>query len=341
MTQTAHPTRPLRTIIMAMAVPERVLAQLRAEFPEIRFVVVEEHEDGPVRYASESGDLPASELELVDAIIAWNVPIAMMDAAPHLRWIHSGGAGVSHFDLAAVAARGVTLTNASGVSAPNMAEHVLGMMIALARRFPSLMQSQARRTWRDHDTHAEVFELLDQTLLVVGVGDIGTEVAKRASAFGMNVVGVRRRPIDALPPGFAAIVRQERLHEALSDADQVVLTVPDTPQTRGLFNADAFAAMKRGAMIYNVGRGAVIDTAALIDALRTGQVGGAGLDVTDPEPLPEDSPLWEMDNVFITAHTSGATPRYWERQAALIADNIRRMQRGEAPRNVVDLQAGY
>jgi phosphoglycerate dehydrogenase-like enzyme len=127
----------------------------------------------------------------------------------------------------------------------------------------------------------------------------------------------------------------------LSDADQVVLTVPDTPQTRGLFDAEAFAAMKRGAMIYNVGRGPTIETAALIEALHSGQVGGAGLDVTDPEPLPEDSPLWNMENVLITAHTSGATPRYWERQAALIAENIRRFQRGEQPRNVVDLHAGY
>ena len=117
--------------------------------------------------------------------------------------------------------------------------------------------------------------------------------------------------------------------------------MPETAQSRGLFDAAAFAAMKRGAMIYNVGRGPVIDTAALIDALRAGHLGGAGLDVTDPEPLPADSPLWEMDNVLITAHTSGATPRYWERQSALIAENIRRIQQGETPLNVVDLAAGY
>jgi phosphoglycerate dehydrogenase-like enzyme len=157
----------------------------------------------------------------------------------------------------------------------------------------------------------------------------------------MRVNGLRRRA-DAPPPaGFEQVFGIGDLAAALADADHVVVTLPNTPRSRGLFDAAAFAAMKPGAAIYNVGRGPVIDTAALIAALESGHLGAAGLDVTDPEPLPADSPLWEMENVLITAHTSGATPRYWERQGELIAENIRRIQRGEVPRNVVDLEAGY
>jgi phosphoglycerate dehydrogenase-like enzyme len=233
------------------------------------------------------------------------------------------------------------LTNSSGVSAPNMAEHVLGMMIALTRRFPQSIQAQAGREWRDEATHREVGELLDQTVLVVGIGEVGREVAQRALAFGMRVHGLRRRTEAPPPAGFARVFGIGELPEALADADQVVITLPATPESRGMFDAAAFAAMKPGAMIYNVGRGPVIDTAALIAALESGHLGGAGLDVTDPEPLPEESPLWEMENVLITAHTSGATPRYWKRQSELIAQNIRRIRDGDTPRNLVDLDAGY
>jgi phosphoglycerate dehydrogenase-like enzyme len=331
---------PLRTIVITLSVPEAVLADFRASFPEIRFVAPDREPGNAVRYATPN-QIAAEDLQAADAIIGWDVPAEMLSAAPRLRWIHAGGAGVGHFDLQAIAERGVVLTNASGVSAPNMAEHVLGMMIALARRIPQLVLAQSRRAWRDFETHPEIRELNGQTIVIVGVGDIGREVATRAAAFGMRVHGVRRRVGEAPPPGFDAIFASSSLPEALADADQVVVTLPETAESRGLFNAEVFAAMKRGAMIYNVGRGPVIDTVALIDALRTGHLGGAGLDVTDPEPLPADSLLWAMDNVLITAHTSGATPRYWERQSALVAENIRRIQRGEPPRNVVDLAAGY
>src|SRR5215212_7552279 len=276
-----------------------------------------------------------------DAIVGWELPSHLLQAASRLRWMHASGAGVERYDLAQIAARGVMLTNSSGVSAPNMAEHVLGMMIALTRRFPRLLRAQTRREWRDEATHREVGELQGQTLLIVGIGEIGRAVAQRAAAFGMRVNGLRRRADASPPAGFDQVFAIADLPAALADADHVIVTLPNTPHSRGLFEAAAFAAMKPGAAIYNVGRGTVIDTAALITALESGHLGGAGLDVTDPEPLPPDSPLWDMENVLITAHTSGATPRYWDRQADLIAENIRRIQRGEAPRNLVDLEAGY
>jgi phosphoglycerate dehydrogenase-like enzyme len=332
---------PLRTVVIAMSVPEGILSRFRAEFPEIRFVVpseatVDDGDSDTVRATPSEDDLRDA-----DALIGWELPAHLLAAATRLRWMHAAGAGVERYELAQLAARGVMLTNASGVSAPNMAEHVLGMMIALTRRFPRLMAAQIKREWRDEATHREVGELQGQTVLIVGIGEIGCAVAQRAAAFGMHINGLRRRADASPPAGFERVFGIADLHAALADADHVVVTLPNTAHSRGLFDAAAFAAMKPGASIYNVGRGPVIDTAALIAALESGHLGGAGLDVTDPEPLPTDSPLWDMENVLITAHTSGATPRYWERQADLIADNIRRIQRGDAPRNLVDLEAGY
>jgi D-2-hydroxyacid dehydrogenase (NADP+) len=332
---------PLRTVVFAMSVREEILGRFRAEFPEIRFIVP--GEGAVAEGASVTARVMPTEEEVkdADALIGWELPQHLLEAATRLRWMHAAGAGVERYELARIAARGVMLTNSSGVSAPNMAEHVLGMMIALTRCFPRLLRAQTRREWRDQATHREVGELQGQTVLIVGIGEIGCAVARRAAAFGMRVIGLRRRA-GALPPdGFDYVFGSEDLPAALADADHVVLTLPNTPRSRGLFDAAAFAAMKPGAAIYNVGRGQVIGTTALIAALESGHLGGAGLDVTDPEPLPADSPLWDMENVLITAHTSGATPRYWERQADLIAENIRRIQRGDAPRNLVDLEAGY
>jgi D-2-hydroxyacid dehydrogenase (NADP+) len=332
---------PLRTVFIAMSVPEGILSQFRAEFPEIRFIVPGESTGDDDDAVTDPATPTEDDVRDADGVIGWELPAHLLAAATRLRWMHAAGAGVERYELAQIAARGVMLTNSSGVSAPNMAEHVLGMMIALTRRFPRLLRAQSRREWRDEETHREVGELQGQTVLIAGIGDIGCAVAQRAAAFGMRVNGLRRRA-DATPPaGFDRVFALADLPAALADADHVVVTLPNTPHSRGLFDAAAFAAMKPGAAIYNVGRGTVIDTAALIAALESGHLGGAGLDVTDPEPLPAESPLWDMENVLITAHTSGATPRFWERQADLIADNIRRIQRGDAPRNLVDLEAGY
>jgi D-2-hydroxyacid dehydrogenase (NADP+) len=324
-----------------MSVPEEILARFRAEFPEIRFIVP--GDDPAADDESVTGRATPTEDDVrdADAIVGWELPSHLLQAANRLRWMHASGAGVERYNLVQIAARGVMLTNSSGISAPNMAEHVLGMMIALTRRFPLLLRAQTQRVWRDAATHREVGELQGQTVLVVGIGEIGRAIAQRAAAFGMRVNGLRRRATESPPAGFDHVFALGDMHAALADADHVVVTLPNTSHSRGLFDAAAFAAMKPGTAIYNVGRGPVIDTSALIAALESGHLGGAGLDVTDPEPLPADSPLWDMENVLITAHTSGATPRYWERQAALIADNIRRIQRGDAPRNLVDLEAGY
>src|SRR3712207_6476003 len=173
---------PLRTVVIAMNVPEAILSRLQAEFPEIRFTVPggDTGDDGD----SGTSDATPTEEDVreADAIIGWELPAHLLAAATRLRWMHAGGAGVERYELAQIAARGVMLTNSSGVSAPNMAEHVLGMMIALTRRFPRLIAAQARRQWRDEATHREVGELQGQTVLVAGTGDIGSAVAQRAAA---------------------------------------------------------------------------------------------------------------------------------------------------------------
>jgi len=273
-----------------MSVPEAILSRFRAEFPEIRFTVPSDDtvDGGDAESVRET--LTEDDVRDADALIGWELPAHLLAAATSLRWMHAAGAGVERYELAQIAARGVMLTNSSGVSAPNMAEHVLGMMIALTRRFPRLIVAQTRREWRDETTHREVGELQGQTVLIAGIGEIGSAVAQRAAAFGMRVNGLRRHVGASPPAGFDQVFATAHLHVALADADHVVVTLPDTPRSRGLFDAATFAAMKPGAVIYNVGRGPVIDTAALIAALESGHLGGAGLDVTDPEPLPRTRP---------------------------------------------------
>ncbi len=308
-------------------VPEAVVDALRAALPTAE-----------VRPADDP--IPLADLAEAEAIVAWSLSPEQLAAAPRLLWMQARTAGVEHLPLAEMAARGVRLTSFSGVSAPNIAEHVLAMMLALGRRIPTLVRAQERREWRDIATHREVFELGGERLLLVGTGAIGREVARRATAFGMEVTGVRRLE-GPKPEWLDAVFTVERLDEALATADHVVNSLPNTRATRGLFDAGRFAAMKPGAYFHNVGRGSTVDTAALVEALASGHLAGAGLDVVDPEPLPADSPLWGMENVLLTSHTSGATPRSWERGGPIVLRNARAFDRGEALVNEVDLGAEY
>jgi phosphoglycerate dehydrogenase-like enzyme len=315
-------------IVVSLPIATHYQEQVRAAVPgmSVRFV--------------EDGALTADDVAMAEAIAAWRFDASLLTVAERLRWLQTGGAGVDTLPLDELARRGVTLTNNSGVHAPNIAEHTLAMMLAFARQLPRLVRAQDRHVWRDTETHAEVFELNGQTLLLLGLGDIGLAIASRAVAFNLRVIGVRRRdlPVSELPIEVASMAR---LAELLAVADHVVTSLPLTKTTRGLLGAEQFATMKPGAFVYNVGRGPVIDTDALISALASGHLGGAGLDVVDPEPLPADSPLWDMRNVLITSHTSGASPNYWERGAAILIENARRFGAGEPLLNVVDLDAGY
>lgn len=301
---------------------------LQQEFPGIDFVPV-----------TDESRLPDA-MHGADAMLTWNVTPEALHAADRLTWVQAVSAGVDRFLTPAFRERGIVLTNTSGVHASNIAEHVLAMMLAFARRLPQLLAGQHRHEWQhaSEENDRPVFELTGQTVLIAGMGDIGQALAQRAQCLGMSIIGVRRHPAAHAP---YLEVETDRLFEVLPEAEHVVDTLPLTPATRGIFNDKAFAAMKDGAYFYNIGRGPTADTQAIVDALRAGKLAGAGLDVVDPEPLPAGSPLWEMSNVIITSHTSGQTPYMRDRIRALLAENIRRYQHGEPLMNVVNQSEGY
>jgi phosphoglycerate dehydrogenase-like enzyme len=259
---------------------------------------------------------------------------------PNLRWYQQWGAGADWLMRhPEIAGRDFVITNASGVHAIQISEHILALMLALARRLPQACRAQLRGEWQRQE-HERLFELAGKTMVLIGVGAIGARTAALAAALDVRVIGVRRNAGEPIP-GVARMVGPERLLEVLPLADFVVLTIPLTPETRHMIGERELRAMKPSAHIFNIGRGGTIDEAALIRALRAGWIAGAGLDVFEKEPLPADSPLWQMENVLITAHYAGATPHYNERAMTLFLDNLRRYRAGEPLRNVVDKQLGY
>ncbi len=271
-----------------------------------------------------------------EVVLAGRWSDELWQSAPSLRWVQSGGAGVERFLTPGFIASPIILTNAAGVYAIPIADHVLALMLALSRRLPLHFRNQQQRKWEWDGGD----ELNGKRLGIVGLGGIGSEVAKRARAFGMRVIATRRRP--DRPSPFADEVRgADALPWLLAESDYVVLCAALTPETRHLIGEPELAAMKPTARLVNVGRGGLVDEPALIRALQAGRIAGAGLDVTEEEPLPADSPLWGMDNVIITPHSSGSSPRSHERLMDLFCENLRRWLAGEELLNVVDKEAGY
>ncbi|MEM7032306.1 MAG: D-2-hydroxyacid dehydrogenase [Chloroflexota bacterium] len=273
-------------------------------------------------------------------IAVCSFPQDLVEKASNLRWFqnwHAGADWVLRYpDLNE---KDIVITNTSGVHAIPISEHIMAFLLALGRNFPSQMRNQVQHTWAwpGKDT---IFELSGKTMLLIGVGAIGSYTARLASSFGMKVIGVRRNPEQAVD-GISQMLGQDNFQGALPEANFVVLTLPLTAETKGIIGADELAQMNSSAFIINTGRGPTIDQAALVQALQTGQIAGAGLDVADPEPLPENSPLWDMENVIITAHYSGVTPHYTERALAIFLDNLARYVDGRPLRNVVNKQLGY
>ncbi|HYH11948.1 MAG TPA: D-2-hydroxyacid dehydrogenase, partial [Thermomicrobiales bacterium] len=313
---------PIRSLVISLPVPMNHVEALRRAFPDVSITTVE------------PDDLTQA-LEEADAVVAWRIPEEAIQNARNLKWIHRGAAGVEDLITPTLREMDIVLTNSSGVHAINISEHVLACMLAFARRLPKLINMQREHTWKGSRVIG-VFELSGQTVTLAGLGDIGQAVATRAKALGMDTIGVRRNLALPRPDGVDTLMSSDRLHEALESANHVVNSLPLTSETRRIFDADAFAAMRPGTYFYNVGRGKTVDQDALIDALGRGRIAGAALDVTDPEPLPEDSPLWDMPNVIITGHTSGKTPEMWSRVFKLVETNLQRYQAGDPLVNVVD-----
>ncbi|MFD1585841.1 D-2-hydroxyacid dehydrogenase [Halorientalis brevis] len=276
---------------------------------------------------------PAAERDLVRhaTVVTGNaIDRDLLDRAAALELFACTFAGTDHLPRDALADRGVTVTNASGIHAPGIAEQVLGYLLTFARRLHVSWERNTRGVWQ----HVQSTELKDSTVTVVGLGSIGTAVVDRLAGFDVDTVGVRHSPEKGGPTD--EVLGYDAVHDALARTDYLVLACPLTDLTRHLIDAEALATLEPSAVVVNVARGGVVDTDALVAALRTNGIRGAAVDVTDPEPLPADHPLWGLDNALVTPHTGGHTPQHWPRLADVVASNVRALRDGDAAlQNVV------
>ena len=264
-------------------------------------------------------------------------PAEYADAARALKWFQVINAGVDRMAKEGLLDRGFVVTTAAGLAASGIAEYVVGVMVMLAKGLHTSVRDQAKHSWESRRT----LELSGKTIGIVGLGEIGRETARRARAFGMRVVASRRNVSGVPDADCDELIAHSDLPRLLAQSDYVVVAVPLTPETRHLIGAAELATMRPSAFLVNVARGEVIDQAALISALENGTIAGAGLDVFDPEPLPTDSPLWDMPNVIISPHISGSVEDYGHKATALFLANLRRYVAGEPLSHVVDPVLGY
>lgn len=273
-------------------------------------------------------------------IAAGMFPFSLLAEAKNLRWFQQFGAGADWLmERPEIASLDIAITNASGVHSIPITEHIMAYLLCFARGFKASILGQGGHVWED-SRRQPLFELDGKRVLLVGVGAIGAQFAKAASAFGMHVVGVRRSGGQPLE-GTVKVVGASEIDAELPEADFVVLTVPLTNATRHMIDARRIGLLKPSAYLINIGRGATVDEQALIDALASKRIAGAGLDVFETEPLPDDSPLWDLENVILTPHYAGITPRYVDRLMEIFTDNLTRYVEGRPLRNLVDVKQGY
>jgi len=285
------------------------------------------------------GERPTdSQLEQVHVVIGNQDP-ERIAKAKNLRWLQLFSAGADGFIQPGVLRPGAILTNATGGYGLAISEHMMGMLLMLMKNLHLYRDNQRKTLWRDE---GPVTSLEGATVLVVGLGDIGGEFAKRLRPFGAVIWGVKRRP-SAKPEYVDRLALTEQLDELLPQADVVALALPGTAETAGMFSRRRLSLMKRGAFLLNVGRGSAVDQDALAELLENGHLGGAGLDVTDPEPLPAEHPLWKAKNALITPHVSGGfhLPQTLDRIVGIAARNLSHFLHGEEMENVVDFATGY
>ncbi len=332
-------------LLITQEFPRPLLDEIAAVSPRIAL---------EVRAARKAEDLP-SELLAETEVLYTSTALPLPAAAPKLKWVQCHHAGIDHLADHALLKSPVLVTTLSGAHASQMAEYVLMMMLALGHHLPSLLEYQSRSEWPA--SRWELFspnELRGATLGIVGYGTIGREVARLARAFGMHVLAVKR---DAMNPGDRGYMPEgmgdasgdllrrlyppQALRSMLADCDYVVAAVPLTPETRHQFGQGEFRAMKKSAVFINVARGGVVEESALVEAVRSGRIAGAALDVFAEEPLPADSTLWAMPNVIVTPHISGISRNYDRRAVAVFTENLRRYLAGEELLNLYDRERGY
>jgi phosphoglycerate dehydrogenase-like enzyme len=312
--------------------PRHFVDQLRQDFPQHTFL--------------EAWDRDTLRRLLPDADVAFTpfVDRDLFPSLPRLRWVQSPAVGVGGLMFPELLASGVVITSARGIRARSIAEHVLGVTIALARRLPHAIRSQAAHHWVQDELEGAasgVRILHGARMGIVGLGAIGAELAKIAAPFGFSISAIRRRIDRPVPDGVDEVSTPDGLLDLVAKSDVIVIAAPHTPETKRLIGRREVDAMKRGAFLINVARGKMIDDEAVIDALRDGRLGGAALDVFTQEPLQPESPYWDLPNVIITPHTSGSMQDYWTPLVALFSENLRRFETGRELVNVVDKMAGY
>jgi D-2-hydroxyacid dehydrogenase (NADP+) len=319
---------PTPIVVVNADVPGSVLTRIRDISPRLTLVTAQELAERPAWLAE------------AEVLYTHHIAPERVAAATQLKWIQTLGAGVEWLLTPELRRReALIVTNASGIHAQPIAEHVFGFVLMFARQLHRAARQQAASNWDSTDLRDKVTTLSGATLGIVGLGAIGLRVAQIAHAFGMRVTALKRTASPA--PGVERVFGPGQLVPFLKEAEYVINTLPLTDQTRGLFGAAEFAAMRSDAIFVNIGRGATVQTDALVNALKSGSIAGAALDVVDPEPLPSDHPLWGLDNVILTPHYSGAHPGYVQRASAIFLENLVAYLSGGQLVNVVDKLSGY
>ncbi len=334
--------QPKKVVIMGL--PEERLAELRRAVPDLRLV---NGSAGPVATVTRiTADAPESgpaqlallkEMEDADAFVG-NPSREVIRAGKKLKWVQVAQAGVELYLYPEVVNSGIMMTNYRGIASPGIADHALGLLLALTRKLNHFASVRPKEDWQR--VAYDLLELEDKTAVVIGMGGIGSNVARRAHGCGMKVIGVD--PKDLPPSPYAErIVYPDRLDTVLPLADVVFVCAPDTRESRRMMGPRQFDLMKQGSFFIAVSRGKVYDMDALVQALDSRKLAGAGVDVTEPEPLPKGHPLWKFDNVVITPHVATQGDGEFPRQMELLKDNLARFAKGERLRNIVDKQKGY
>ncbi|HEX8031176.1 MAG TPA: D-2-hydroxyacid dehydrogenase [Vicinamibacterales bacterium] len=312
-------------------IPVEGVESLRRRFPHIKFV------------HAETEQARVEGLANCDVAYTWILKESELAQAAKLKWIHTSAVAVETLCLPQLFERGIVVSNTRGVQAAPIAEHVMAVTLALAKQIPFVIENQQQRRWAQNELMDERLPWLlkGRTLGLVGVGTIGSEIAKRAEAFGMRVIALRRRPAYGTIGHVERVFGKDHLDEFLAQSSVLVICAPLTPETHSLLGARQFARLPKGAVVVNVGRAKIIDTEALMDALDSGHLGGASLDVFPHEPLPPDHRLWKTPNVILTPHTSGFRQGHWDEVVDLFGDNLDRWLRGEPIKFRVEPELGY
>jgi phosphoglycerate dehydrogenase-like enzyme len=324
-------------------VPPEVVDTIRAALPGWDVIQV----DAPVSSDGDGGRGSPAAIAAArgaEVYLGFGLPAGVIAASSgSLKWAHTATAGVSP-GLHTLKGTGITVTNSAGIHAEPMADWVLAAIAYFARGFDHAVRAQAQSLWtKDAFTDGSIPfpELSDLRLGIFGLGGIGMAVAKRGLALGMQVAGVRRQPEQGGPAGVQLVGGFDALGELAIISDVLIITVPLTPSTVGAVGREVLAKLPKGALVVNVSRGGILEEEALLEALEGGRLRGAALDVFATEPLPVSHPLWRHPRVLITPHVSAVTARFWDREMALILDNVRRYLGGQPLANIVDLEAGY